>query len=148
LKIFFNKELPLELQATLNQKGLRLTQPRRVVMEILESSSAPLSPQTIYQTSQENGEDIGLVTVYRTLDLLMELNLVRRVHGQGVCHGYVSASPGHYHHIVCRECGKAVEFDGAQDLSVLLNRIQKQTNFIIDGHLLQLQGICPECQKG
>ncbi len=138
----------MELQSVLNQKGLRLTQPRRVVMEILESTSAPISPQFIYRTSQERGEEIGLVTVYRTLDLLMALDLVRRVHGQGGCHGYVSASPGHYHHIVCRECGKAVEFDGAQDLSDLLNRIKKQTHFIIDGHLLQLQGICPECQNG
>lgn len=137
----------MELQDTLNQRGLRLTQPRRVVMKILESTSTPLSPQTIYQTSQVNGDDIGLVTVYRTLDLLLELNLVRRVHGQGECLGFVCASPGHYHHLVCRECGKAIEFDGAHDLSNLLNRIQKQTNFIIDGHLLQLQGICPDCQK-
>ena len=137
----------MDLQTKLNQKGLRLTQPRRVVMEILDSASAPLSPQTIYQNSINNGEEVGLVTVYRTLDLLMELHLVRRVHSHEGCHGYVTASPGHYHHIVCRECGKAVEFNGTRDLSALLKKIQSQTGFLIDGHLLQLQGICPDCQK-
>jgi Fe2+ or Zn2+ uptake regulation protein len=147
LKIIFNKDDQMDLQTKLNQKGFRLTQPRRVVMEILDSAPAPLSPQTIYQNSMEKGEEVGLVTVYRTLELLMDLHMVRRVHGHGGCHGYVSASPGHFHHIVCQECGKAVEFNGASDLSALVNRIQQQTGFIIDGHLLQLQGICPDCQK-
>jgi Fur family ferric uptake transcriptional regulator len=48
---------------------------------------------------------------------------------------------------VCRECGKAIEFNGAHDLTKFLDRIQRETGFIINGHLLQLQGLCPECQK-
>jgi Fur family ferric uptake transcriptional regulator len=137
----------MNLQQKLNQEGLRLTRPRQVVMEILQETPLPLKPQGIYQQSLDSGEDIGMVSVYRTLELMMELGLVRRVHGEDGCHGYVCASPGHHHHLVCRKCGKAIEFSGAHDLTTLLDRIQRETGFIIDGHLLQLQGLCPECQE-
>lgn len=137
----------MNLQETLNQEGLRLTHPRKVVISILESAAVPLSPQSIHQRSLAENEDIGLVSVYRTLELLTELRLVRRVHGQDDCHGYVLASPGHHHHLVCRKCEKAVEFTGAEDLSELMGRIQQETGFKVDGHLLQLFGLCPECQK-
>ena len=104
----------MNLQQKLNRQGLRLTHPRQVVMSILEEATVPLSPQSIHQRSLNENEDIGLVTVYRTLELLTELSLVRRVHGRDDCHGYVLASPGHHHHLVCRECEKAVEFSGGQ----------------------------------
>jgi Fur family ferric uptake transcriptional regulator len=145
--MIFNKNFSMELQNRLNNKGLRLTQPRRVVMDVLQSTSTPLKPQDIYQQALDAGEDIGLVSVYRTLDLLLDLALVRRVHGEDGCQGYVCASPGHHHHLVCTACGKAIEFSGAQDLTTLINRIKRETGYIIDGHLLQLQGLCPNCQK-
>ncbi|MDY6874173.1 MAG: Fur family transcriptional regulator [Chloroflexota bacterium] len=136
----------MDLQERLNQEGLRLTHPRIVVMSILNEAQVPLSPQSIHQRAVVGGEDIGLVSVYRTLDLLAQLALVRRVHGRDDCHGYVLASPGHHHHLVCRECERAIEFTGGDDLSTLLQRIQRQTGFEVDDHLLQLYGLCPDCQ--
>ncbi len=137
----------MNFQETLNQEGMRLTHPRKVVMSILKDSSVPLSPQTIYQRCMEARDEIGLVSVYRTLEVLSELGLVRRVHGYDDCHGYVLASPGHHHHLVCRGCEKAIEFSGAEDLANLLNRIEEETGYQVDGHLLQLYGLCPECQQ-
>jgi Fe2+ or Zn2+ uptake regulation protein len=95
----------------------------------------------------EAHEDIGLVTVYRTLDLLTDLSLVRRVHGSEACIGYALASPGHHHHLVCRKCDKVIEFSGTSVLDSLIQQIEYQTGFVVDGHLLQLYGLCPECQK-
>lgn len=137
----------MDLQEKLNQNGLRLTHPRRVVMSVLQAASIPLSPQTIHQRSHESQEEIGLVSVYRTLDLLTEMGLVRRVHGQDECQGYVLASPGHHHHLVCRSCEKAVEFSGTEDLTPFMQRIQEETGFTIDEHLLQFYGLCPQCQQ-
>lgn len=137
----------MNLREKLNQEGLRLTHPRQVVMSILKAARVPLAPQTIYQRSLEADEDIGLVTVYRTLELLTDLSLVRRVHGPEACIGYALASPGHHHHLVCRRCDKVVEFSGTNDLVHLIKRIERQTGFIVDGHLLQLSGLCPDCQK-
>jgi len=137
----------MDLQAKLNEEGMRMTRPRQVVLSILENTNVPLSPQTIHQKSLEAHQEIGLVSVYRTLEVLMELALVRKVHSPDDCHGYVLASPGHHHHLICRECDRAVEFNGGEDLTSLVSRIQSETGFNIDGHMLQLYGLCPECQK-
>lgn len=137
----------MELQKKFNQQGLRLTQPRRAVMSILEAASVPLSPQTIHQRALEIHEDISLVTVYRTLELLTDLDMVRRVHGQVECHGYVLASPGHHHHLICTNCEKTIEFSGGDEIQTLLDRIQGETGFKINHHLMQLFGLCKACQR-
>ena len=138
----------MNLQEKLHQNGLRLTHPRRVVMSVLEAARVPLSPQTIHQRSLAAHEEIGLVSVYRTIDLLTDLGLVRRVHGHDECQGYVLASPGHHHHVVCRSCEAAVEITGMDDLTTLIDRIGQETGFTVDEHLLQFYGLCPQCQKG
>jgi Fur family ferric uptake transcriptional regulator len=138
----------MELREKLNQEGLRLTRPRRVIMKILQQSAVPLSPQTIQQRAVDAQEEISLVSVYRTIDMLTDLDLIRRVHGHDGCQGYALCSPGHHHHLVCRNCGKSVEYSGSEDLSNLIEAIQVQTGFQIDGHLLQLFGRCPACQNG
>ena len=137
----------MDLQTTLNNEGMRMTRPRQVVLSILEAATVPLSPQSIHQQSIKADQEIGLVSVYRTLDVLMELALVRKVHSADGCHGYVMASPGHHHHLVCHECDRAIEFSGKEDLSNLVARIQKETGYVVDGHMLQLYGLCPECQS-
>jgi Fur family transcriptional regulator, ferric uptake regulator len=143
----FQQGLAMDLQDKLNQKGLRMTRPRQVVLSILEKAPIPLSPQTIYQHSLKTHQPIGLVTVYRTLDLLAEFDLVRRVHNHDECDGYVLASPGHHHHLICRNCNKAVEFTGSEDLSAIVQRVQRQTGYQVDDHLLELYGLCPACQE-
>ncbi len=136
----------MDFQEKLNQKGLRLTRPRQVVLNILEAASVPISAQTIYQRALAINEKIGLATVYRTLELLDEFSLVRRVHSQDECQGYVLASPGHHHHLVCRSCKQAVEFNGSNDLTNIVQRVQRQTGYQINDHLLELYGLCPDCQ--
>jgi Fur family ferric uptake transcriptional regulator len=116
-------------------------------MSILEETGRPLSPQTIHQRASQTDENISLVSVYRTLDLLNELDLVCRVHGQDECQGYVLSSPGHHHQLICRNCQKTVEFSGSTDLEPFIEAVEQQTGFLIDGHLLQLFGLCPECHK-
>jgi Fur family transcriptional regulator, ferric uptake regulator len=136
----------MDLQEKLNQKGLRMTRPRQVILNILETASIPISALTIYQRALEINEKIGLATVYRTLDLLDEFSLVRRVHSQDECQGYVLASPGHHHHLVCRSCKQAVEFIGSEDLASIVQRVQRQTGYQVSDHLLELYGLCPDCQ--
>ncbi len=128
--------------------GSRVTRPRQVVMQVLEEAGEPLSPQKVLERGRRMYPALGLVTVYRTLALFANLGLVRRVHGEGECHGYVPASPGHCHAVVCRTCGRAVEFAGSEDLEGLIARVEAETGYRVDGHLLQLFGFCAECQGG
>jgi len=127
--------------------GFRLTAARRAVVQVLETTSTPLSPQEVWQRGQQLQPALGLASVYRSLDLLEAAGLVRRVHQEDGCHGYMPASPGHRHAIVCRACGQAAEFLGCEDLGGLIARVQQETGFQVDGHLLQLIGLCPTCQE-
>ncbi|MGC9520863.1 MAG: Fur family transcriptional regulator [Anaerolineae bacterium] len=88
---------------------------------------------------------LGLVTVYRTLEVFEELGLARRVHLDEGCHVYVMSTPGHRHTLVCERCGRTLEFSGQDDLDELVARVEARTGFRVHEHLLQLLGVCPEC---
>jgi Fe2+ or Zn2+ uptake regulation protein len=128
--------------------GRRITAPRQAVVSVLMNAVAPLSPAEIFRQAQATHSRLGLVTVYRTLGLLSELSLVRRVHRDDGCHGYLPASPGHGHALICQGCAHAVEFPGGDDLDDLIERVEAGTGYLVDGHLLQLLGLCPKCQQG
>ena len=124
----------------------RITSSRRAVMEVLKTTSEPLSPLEIQERARVIHSPLGLVTVYRTLDLLTELGLVRRVHRNNGCHGYLPATAGHYHALICRDCGRSVEFPGENDLQALIAEVEAQTGYRVEEHLLQLSGLCSGCQ--
>ncbi|QWK09888.1 MAG: transcriptional repressor [Thermoflexus hugenholtzii] len=130
----------------LSRAGWRITMPRRVVMRVLERAARPLSPQEIHARGRRLHRSLGLVSVYRALMVLERAGLVRRVHREDRCDGYVLASPGHHHLLVCRRCGRAVEFPGAEDLSGLIAQVEQWTGFRVEDHLLQLVGLCGPCR--
>ena len=130
---------------SLTEAGCRVTGPRQAVAQVLAHSEVPLSPHEILNRAVLTHPPLGLVTVYRTLDLFESLALARRIYLADGCRRYVGASPGHQHSLVCRKCGKTVEFVGSEDLSELMARLEDKTGFEIDGHLLQLDGLCPDC---
>ena len=129
----------------LSQAGYRITQPRLAVIRALLEDDGHLSPAEIRERACAHHPQVGLVTVYRTLDLLAEMGFVRRIHAEDGCHGYAAASHGHRHHLVCRRCGATVEFEGC-DLSPFLDRVSQETGYAIEDHLLELVGICSPCQ--
>ena len=134
-------------KAILSQKGYRLTVPRKQVIELLETVEVALSPQQIHQQLQQSNCDLGLVSVYRALDLLTNLELVTVVYDTQRNPGYMLSTAGHHHHIVCQECHKALEFSGSDDINELVQRVEAETSFQVRDHLLQLFGLCPDCQQ-
>ena len=130
----------------LRANGYKLTQARRALVHVLANSSRPLPVSELHEQAQRINPQVGLVTVYRTLDILGALNLVRPVHLANNCHAYALASPGHTHHLVCRECHGTVEFAGC-DLSLFLQQVAQETGYRITGHWLELEGLCARCQQ-
>lgn len=130
----------------LSAEGFRITGPRRAIMEVLLAASVPLSPRAILEQGRWVHRKLGLVTVYRTLALLEQFNWVRRVHREDGCQAYLPASPGHSHALICRGCDRAVDFGGGDDLDTLIERIEARTGYHVNDHLLQLFGLCPDCQ--
>lgn len=129
----------------LSQAGYRITQPRRAIIRALLEDESLSSAAQVHERASAHCPGIGLVTIYRTLDLLSEAGFVRRIHSQNGCHGYTPTRRGHWHHIVCRRCGAVVEFEGC-DLVPFLNRLGAETGYTIEEHLLELVGLCAECQ--
>lgn len=137
----------MEWKRRLTDAGCRITSSRRAVAKVLKGADAPLSPQEIFEQARVIHGGLGLVTVYRTLSLFSGLGLVRRAHREDGCHGYLLASPGHRHALICQRCGRAVEFPGEDDLGTLIGRVEARTGYQVDDHLLQLFGLCPACQE-
>lgn len=137
---------PDTLSAQLAAKGYKLTRPRRAVLRVVAEARGSLSPAEIHAQARKFYPQTGLVTVYRTLEVLAECGAVRKVHQANGCHSYVPASAGHTHHVICELCQSVVEFAGC-DLDDLLNAVQRRTGYAVAEHWLELFGTCPNCRE-
>ena len=89
-----------EWEQCLTDAGCRITAPRRAVMQVLLTASMPLSPREILERGRRVHHKLGLVTVYRTVNLLAEMSLVRRIHCEDDCRGYQWAGERATSHLV------------------------------------------------
>lgn len=134
-----------KIAGVLREHGYKLTPQRHAVLKVIAASYAHLTPEAIYEKVHLENSDIGLVTIYRTLGILRELNLVCRMHAQDGRRSYMMRRPTeHHHHLVCSGCGRVVDFIGCE-LVDLEKRLACETRFEINGHLLELYGLCPGC---
>lgn len=130
----------------MRRHGYRLTPQRRAVLETIAGTEEHLTPADIHGRSRRDCPGVGLVTVYRTLEVLTGLGLVCEVRTEDGRRGYLLTRPlEHHHHLICSSCGKVVEFTEC-DLSELEERLSQRTGFRIDSHVLEFNGYCPSCQ--
>jgi Fur family transcriptional regulator, ferric uptake regulator len=131
----------------LRENTYKLTAQRRAVLDVIGDSHDRLTPQDIFVRVKKKYPAIGLVTVYRTLEILADLHLICRVHGDDNCRSYLMRRPsGHHHHIVCSSCGQVNDFTGC-NLDELEKRISQETGYKIEGHLLEFSGLCHTCMN-
>jgi Fur family ferric uptake transcriptional regulator len=132
--------------AALRQHGYKITPQRRAVIQVITSTQDHLTPATIYGKIRQVHPGIGLVTIYRTLEILDKLGLICEVHAGGNCRSYTISTPQHHHHLICSNCGIVIDFTGHY-LSELEQNLSKESGFRIDSHLLEFVGLCQACQK-
>lgn len=130
---------------SLQNRGYRLTASRRAVVDALAQSAESLTAADLYELGRARYKQLGLVTVYRTLEKLEELGLVQRVHRPDGCHAYISALDGHQHLLLCETCGRVEVFKG-DDLKEFSRRLEGESGFQIHEHWLQFFGLCSQCQ--
>lgn len=131
----------------LQSNGYRLTQPRRAVVEAIAASQHLLSPFDVFERARREYPRLGLVTVYRTIEKLEELELVQRVHQPSGCQAFIAASSGHQHLLICQTCGRVEYFSGDSGLiEPLMRQVERESGYQIDNHWLQLFGECQGCQ--
>jgi Fur family ferric uptake transcriptional regulator len=131
---------------TLKKKGYKLTPQRLAVISAIASSNDHLTPARLYEKVHQLHPEIGLVTVYRTLEVLNQLGLICELHAGGSCPTYTVSNLQHHHHLICSNCGKVVDFTG-HNLTELEARLSRESGFKIDSHVLEFFGLCLTCQK-
>ena len=133
-----------DLYQALEARGLRLTAARRAIIDTLLDSGGHLTADELTEQVHQRATGIGRMTVYRTLDLLCDLGVLRPVYqGTGAAH-YILLHDGHHHHLVCTDCSRVIEFDDCA-LGDLPARIARRFGFRVEGHLLELYGVCAAC---
>jgi Fur family ferric uptake transcriptional regulator len=135
-----------KITTELRRQGYKLTPQRQSVIDTIIASQDLLTPARIYEKVIREHPDIGLVTVYRTLELLSRLGLICELHASGNCPTYTASNPEHHHHLICSACGKVVDFMG-HDLESLEDRLTRESGFRIQNHVLEFIGVCSVCQE-
>lgn len=133
----------------LRKAGLKVTLPRIKILELLETAEDHhLSAEEIYKTLLEQGEDVGLATVYRVLTQFESAGIIQRHNFENNHSVFEIMQEGHHDHLVCQGCGKVVEF--TNDLiENEQHAIAESFGFKLTGHSLNLYGYCPQpaCQE-
>lgn len=134
-------------KANLKKAGLKNTQPRRRILEIMDKdNNHHMSAEEIYRELIEAGEEIGLATVYRVLTQFEEAGLVVRHHFEGGQSVFELDHGEHHDHLVCVKCNRVEEFCD-NEIEKKQQEIAKKAGYTITDHSLNIFGICPECQK-
>jgi Fe2+ or Zn2+ uptake regulation protein len=129
----------------LAEAGYSDTRARRAVVRAFAQIPSRATPAALLKRGRRFHARLGQVTVYRTLEILHELGLVRRIHHEDGSSSYAASDSPHGHHVVCTRCHSAVEFEGCAIEPVLADAV-RQTGFAVRDHWLELFGLCPSCQ--
>ncbi|MGA1870764.1 MAG: Fur family transcriptional regulator [bacterium] len=141
---------------TLKECGYRITLGREAILEALTKSDKHLSAEDIYMRIHSSYPTIGLTTIYRTLEILVNIGIVFRFDfGDGRARYELAEDPekkNHHHHLICTKCKRIIDYtDFIDDEIELLKRTEKglseKYNFIITNHQIQFYGVCDKCRK-
>ncbi len=125
----------------------RQTRQRATIADVLGELDEFKSAQEIHDLVRSRGHSVGLATVYRNLQSLVEsgrVDVVRTPDGHATYRACGEATHAHHHHLVCRSCGSAVEiaFDGVEDR---VGAIAREHDFTAVDHSIELHGLCASC---
>lgn len=131
----------------LREAGLKATVPRVKILEIMEQSKLRhFSAEDIYKALLDEGEEVGIATIYRVLTQFESAGLVTRHHFEGGISVFELDHGEHHDHILCIKCGRVEEF-----VDNIIEQRQKaiaaEAGFSMTDHSLNIYGICKDCQK-
>jgi Fur family ferric uptake transcriptional regulator len=130
----------------LRERGYRLTPQREMIVEAIAHAGHHVTAEEVFEQVQARTSAVNVATVYRTLDLLVDLGLVSRADlgGGKVC--YASVNHGPHCHLVCKQCGCIIEAD--HDLiAPLEDRLRQKHGFFADLHHFAISGLCAGCNS-
>ncbi len=130
----------------LKGSGGRITEVQKTLVAILAHSEEPLSAEQVWESARQSRPETGRATVYRTVEKLEALGLLRRVHGYQGCSRFVPAVPESLMLFVCLVCGQALYLD-RQPLQSLMVQTERNSGHDISEYRLELFGTCTTCRR-
>lgn len=142
------EQLLNDFKALLKKNSLKFTIQREVILETLYNSDEHLTPEALHHLIQEKFPDLntGIATVYRTLALLEDSNIVTSLSFGAQGKKYELGAKEHHDHMICTECGDITEFVDEQ-IEHRQHKIADELGFKMSDHSMQIYGICKKCQN-
>lgn len=129
----------------LKNRGIRITPQRVIIFDAIETLEGHITAEDIYREVEQNNPYISLATVYRTLELLLDLKLINQTNlGRGHTY-YAMKDHGTHHHLVCTNCGRIQEFDDIL-FEPLRQSLQQKFGFHANTEHMSIFGTCQDCQ--
>ncbi|GBF34476.1 ferric uptake regulation protein FUR [Desulfocucumis palustris] len=145
------KRVIADVEEKLRAGEYKLTSRREHILRVLlENKDKHLSAEEVYNLVKKRAPDVGLATVYRTLELFLLFDIIHSIDFGDGRKRYEFCSSGtdghHHHHLICTRCGKIIEVneDLLEDLET---RVSKEHDFKIENHQLKIFGTCRECTE-
>ncbi|MDP4126769.1 MAG: Fur family transcriptional regulator [Bacillota bacterium] len=137
-----------EILQHIHQKGYRLTSARKHIIQILCTQSDYLGAYDIYHLLEHNGTHVGIVSIYRVLEMLNDFELLQKEEfgSGGERFRLMSPAEQHAHQLICTKCGRSKELDDCP-ISYFAKTIELQSGYRIQNHWLRFFGLCPLCQS-
>lgn len=145
--IEYNKLLS-DFKQLLKANGLKFTIQREVILEMLYNSDEHLTPEGLHHLIQQKHPDLntGIATVYRTLSLLEDSEMVTSLSFGAQGKKYELGAKDHHDHIICTGCGSITEFVD-EAIEQRQKKISEELGFVMQEHSMQIYGICKICQE-
>lgn len=124
--------------------GYRMTTPRRSLADLVIDLDGHFTASELAAAARQRGIGVGRATLFRALELMIELGVVERIDLPSGEHAYVACAASHHHHVVCSRCGRTAEV-ADEGFAEAVRRIELQSGFRIDTHRLELFGLCRHC---
>ena len=142
-----------DLKKKLQDSSYKLTHQRKVVLEVfVDNPGTHLSAEEVHDILKQRSADIGLATVYRSLELLCdkEIGILQKIEFGDGCSRYelnlTEPNTQQHHHLICTKCKRVTEFSEDM-LDALETDIMKKCGFKVTDHQVKFFGLCEECQK-
>ncbi len=141
------EQLLIDFKTLLKENSLKFTIQREVILETLYNSDEHLTPESLHHLIQNDFPDLktGIATVYRTLALLEESNMVTSLSFGAQGKKYELGAKEHHDHMICTECGNITEFVD-EEIENRQHKIAEKLGFKMSDHSMQIYGICKNCQ--
>ena len=139
-----------EFKELLREKGLKVTSQRLLVLQIMaERPGEHLTTEQIYDLVRETNPEVGLATIYRTVQVLVDLHLIDKVTLDDDVARYELRNGNmkhHHHHAICLKCGRVFSFEDDL-LENLEAAVEDRLGFTVVDHEVKLYGYCRDCRK-